>query len=118
MRTSNPPRHTGTINWGEDFSYSVYDELRHHTDGLSDVIAGGQMATDKVSVRIDGPPETADGNMVSGNFFSGLGVQLSRGRGFTAKDEADSASNMVITRVFTLPSGRRQSSSRALASPL
>ena len=35
--------------------------------------------------------------MVSGTFFSGLGVRMARGRGFTAQDEVDHAAVMVIS---------------------
>ena len=37
----------------------------------------------KVAVRVGTEPEEAEGDMVSGTFFSGLGVNLPRGRGFT-----------------------------------
>ena len=48
--------------------------------------------------------------MVSGTFFSGLGVKLARGRGFTEQDETDHAPLAVIsynywTRRFARRSG-------------
>ena len=51
-------------------------------------------------------PEEAEGDMVSGAFFSGLGVKLPRGRAFTEQDETDHAPIAVIsynywTRRFT-----------------
>jgi hypothetical protein len=39
LRTSNPPRGTGTIDWNDTFSYPVYDALRRQGGALSDVIA-------------------------------------------------------------------------------
>ena len=42
-------------------------------------------------------PDVAEGEMVSGNFFSGLGVKLARGRGFTEQDEASHAPVGVIS---------------------
>ena len=42
-------------------------------------------------------PEEAEGDMVSGDFFSGLGVKLMRGRGFTNQDEQDHAPLAVIS---------------------
>ena len=39
LRTSNPPRNTGTIDTTETFSYPVYDALRRQHDGLSAVVA-------------------------------------------------------------------------------
>ncbi len=44
----------------------------------------------KVAVRYGAEPEEAEGDMVSGTFFSGLGVKLPRGRGFTEQDENES----------------------------
>jgi len=35
LRTSNPPRGTGTIDSNETFSYSVYDVLRKQTSAVS-----------------------------------------------------------------------------------
>jgi predicted permease len=97
LRTSHPPRNTGTIDTEETFSYSVYDALRREHKGLAEIIAYVPLATGKIAVRTDGQPEEAEGDMVSGNFFSGLGVSLARGRGFTAQDETDHAPLAVIS---------------------
>jgi predicted permease len=97
LRTSNAPRGTGTIDSQDAFSYPVYDALRHQGDVLSDVIAIAGLSTDKVNVRIGAQPETAEADMVSGNFFSALGVKLARGRGFTPREETDQAQTMVIS---------------------
>jgi hypothetical protein len=42
-----------------------------------------------VAVRYGETPEEAGEFMVSGNFFSGLGIASARGRGFTLQEEAD-----------------------------
>jgi predicted permease len=97
LHTSNAPRGTGTIDDKETLSYPVYDALRRQPDVLSDVIAIAGLSTDKVNVRIGAQPETAEGDMVSGNFFSALGVELARGRGFTSQEETDHALTTVIS---------------------
>jgi hypothetical protein len=97
LRTSNPPRGTGTIDSNETFSYPVYDALRQQSRALSAVIAFAPLSTGKVAVRYGAQPEEAEGDMVSGAFFSGLGVRLARGRGFTAQDEKDHAPVAVIS---------------------
>jgi len=97
LRTSNPPRGTGTIDSNETFSFPVYDALRNQAKGLSDVIAYVPLSGSKVAVRFDALPEEAEGDMVSGNFFSGLGVALPRGRGFNKEDEANHAPIAVIS---------------------
>lgn len=106
LRTSNPPRGTGTIDSTVTFSYPVYDALRKQGRGLSPVMAYVPLSGDKVAVRYGAQPEEAEGDMVSGTFFSGLGVALARGHGFTEQDETGHTSNVVIsynywTRRFT-----------------
>jgi len=106
LRTSNPPRGTGTIDSNETFSYPVYDALRRQGKGLSPVMAYVPLSGSKVAVRVGAEPEEAEGDMVSGTFFSGLGVNLPLGRGFSAEDETNHAPLTVIsynywTRRFT-----------------
>lgn len=97
LRTSNPPRGTGTIDSTETFSYPVYDALRQQIRGLSPVMAYAPLSGSKVAVRYGAQPEEAEGDMVSGTFFSGLGVKLQRGRGFSEEDEENHASIAVIS---------------------
>lgn len=97
LRTSNPPRGTGTIDSNETFSYPVYDALRRQSRGLSPVMAYVPLSNSKVAVRYGAQPEEAEGDMVSGTFFSGLGVNLPRGRGFSEEDETNHAPIIVIS---------------------
>jgi len=97
LRTSNSPRGTGTIDTTQTFSYSVYDVLHKQTGGMSAVVAYVPLSGNKVAVRYGSEPEEAEGDMVSGTFFSGLGVRLQRGRGFTEQDEKDHAPIAVIS---------------------
>jgi len=97
LRTSNPPLQTGTIDTTETFSYPVYDALRQQNRGLSPVMAYVPLSGSKVSVRYGAEPEQAEGDMVSGTFFSGLGVKLAYGRGFSAQDESNHAPIAVIS---------------------
>jgi predicted permease len=110
LRTNHPPLRTGTIDTQETFSYPVYDALRRESKGLSPVMAYVPLSNSKVAVRIGAIPEEAEGDMVSGAFFSGLGVSLPLGRGFSTQDEADHAPLAVLsynywTRRFARDSG-------------
>jgi predicted permease len=96
LNTSGAPKRTGTIDSHETFSYPVYDALRQQHRALAQVIAYVPLSNDKVAVRYEAQPEEAEGEMVSGNFFSGLGVRLARGRGFTEQDETSHATIAVI----------------------
>jgi predicted permease len=97
LRTSNPPLRTGTIDTTETFSYPVYDALRQQHRGLSPVMAFVPLSNSKVAVRYGAQAEQAEGDMVSGTFFSGLGVKLAYGRGFSAQDESNHAPIAVVS---------------------
>ena len=97
LRTSFAPKGTGTIDSTQTFSYAIYDTLRHRTGGLSALMAYVPLSSSKVAVRIGSLPEEAEGDMVSGIFFSGLGVQIPEGRGFTEQDESTHAPLAVIS---------------------
>jgi predicted permease len=97
LRTSAPPRGTGTIDTTQTFSYPAYDALRHQNAGLSPVMAYVPLSGSKVAVRYGAEPEEAEGDMVSGTFFSGLGVNLPLGRGFSEEDETNHAPIAVIS---------------------
>jgi predicted permease len=100
LRTSDAPRGTGTIDNNETFSYAVYDALRKENRGLAPVMAYVPLSASKVAVRIGDSPEEAEGDMVSGSFFSGLGVSLPLGRGFSQDDEARHAPIAVISHNY------------------
>ncbi|MBS1799845.1 MAG: ABC transporter permease [Acidobacteria bacterium] len=94
---------TGAHNTGDEatsFSYAAYRELREHS-GLAEVIGFIPMSSSgKAPVRVGTVPEEAAGDMVSGNYFTGLGVGVELGRGLIEKDEDDHAPNVVISEKF------------------
>ena len=67
------------------FSYPVLEELRKKTEVFADLIAFKPIP---LTVTVDGIPELIDGEMVSGNAFSGLGVEPLLGRPLMAADDA------------------------------
>src|ERR1700719_1218461 len=90
----------GVGSSGDDdrsFSYPVFEALRKEHAVFSDLMAYVPLAVDKVAVRIGKDPEEAEGDMVSGNFFSGLGGSFTRGRGFTLKDETAHTNVAVLS---------------------
>jgi len=97
IETSNPPRGTGTVDTHQTLSYPVYDAMRRQTGALSAVMAYVPLSNTKVAVRYGAEPEVAEGEMVSGAFFSGLGVNLPLGRGFSSQDETDHAPLAVLS---------------------
>jgi predicted permease len=97
LRTSTSPSGTGTIDTEQTFPYSVYDALRHQNKALSPLMAYVPLSGSKIAVRYGQDPEEAEGDMVSGTFFSGLGVNLPLGRGFSEDDETNHAPVAVLS---------------------
>jgi predicted permease len=90
----------GASNTGDgdtSFSEPVFEALRKEPAAFSDLMAYVPLAIGKVAVRIGDDPEEAEADMVSGNFFSGLGTAFARGRGFTLEDETAHAPLAVLS---------------------
>ena len=93
----------GTGNTGDDetsVSYPVFEQLREQHDVFSDLIATAPLAIGRVSIRYGSESELGAGEVVSGNFFSGLGVQMVLGRGLTLEDETGHAPVVVLSYDF------------------
>ena len=91
---------SGASNTGDgdtSFSEPVFEELRKEHAAFSDLMAYVPLAIGKTPVRIGDDPEEAEADMVSGNFFSGLGAGFARGRGFTLEDETAHAPVAVLS---------------------
>src|SRR5271154_139710 len=91
---------SGASNTGDgdtSFSDLVFEQLRKEHGAFSDLMAYVPLAIGKVPVRIGEIPEEAEGEMVGGNFFSGLGAAFVRGRGFTPEDESAHAPLAVLS---------------------
>jgi predicted permease len=100
----------GGGNTGDDstsFTEPTFEALRQRTDVFEDLVAYVPMSfTGSVAVRTGTLPEEAEGEEVSGNFFSGVGARIEAGRGFTPADEKSHAALAVIsydywTRTFS-----------------
>jgi predicted permease len=91
----------GALNTGASetsFSEPVFEALRQRSDVFEDLIGYVPLSfNESVAVRHGVLPETAEGEEVSGNFFSGLSVRIERGRGFTFADETGHAPIVVLS---------------------
>jgi predicted permease len=93
----NQPLSTSQTGYGDmSMSLPVFEAMRTRGEVFTDVIGFAPLAFEKVAVRIGLEPEETWGEMVSGNFFSGLQVQPILGRGFTLNDESTHASIAVV----------------------
>jgi len=86
-----------TGNSTTSFSDPVFEDLRQDHHAFADLIAFVPLAIGKVAVRFGDTPEEIEGDMVSGNFFSGLGVSLARGHSFTLEDERNHSPVAVLS---------------------
>jgi predicted permease len=83
------------------FSLPVFKTLRQNRRAFADVMAFAPLSGDKVAVRIgDGRAEQAAGDMVSGNFFSGLGIRMAVGRALSMADEDANAPVAVLSYAY------------------
>ena len=93
-----PPGAGNTGDSNTSFSEAGFETLRQRSDVFEDLIAYVPLSfSGSVGVRHASLPEEAAGEEVSGNFFSGLGVRMAMGRGFTLDDEKSHASIAVIS---------------------
>jgi predicted permease len=83
----------GAQGTSENFPYQYYEQFRDRSQACSGVIASGGANNIKMSVGepgASGATESMLGEIVSGNFFSVLGVNAVIGRTLTADDDKES----------------------------
>jgi predicted permease len=94
----NQPLSTSQSGYHDDsLSLPVFEAMRQRHDIFAEVVAFAPLSFSKIPVRFGAEPEQARGELVSGNFFSGLGVTSYLGRLLTIQDEADNAPVAVIS---------------------
>jgi len=82
------------------FSLPVFEALRRDQGAFSDVMAFAPLGVGKVVVHAGNISDAATGEMVSGNFFSGLGVRMKVGGGFTIEDERRHTPMVVLSIAY------------------
>jgi hypothetical protein len=75
------------------FSYPGFEEFRSHNQVRSGIFGFAPLGfgKDSVNITIDGQASLATGDMVTGEYFSGLGVAPALGRAITEEDEKPGA---------------------------
>jgi len=93
-----PPGAGNTGDSSTSFSEVTFEALRQRRDVFEELIGYAPLGlTGSVAVRHDELPEEAEGEEVSGNFFSGVGARIERGRGFTLNDEKNHTPTAVLS---------------------
>ena len=93
-----PPLTIQTGNPELSFSYPAFDEFRTQNQALQSVFAFVPLGfrRQNTTVNVNGEPTLANGMMVTGGYFSGLGVTPIVGRAITEEDEQDSAPRVAV----------------------
>ena len=89
-----------TSNTGDpstSFSDYVFEHLREDHHVLETLVAYVPLGYNKISVRAGALPQEAAVDLVSGNFFTGLGVRPACGRMLSSDDEAKHAPVAVVS---------------------
>ncbi len=76
------------------FSYPVYVQLRKQSSAMEDLFAFKPL--DRQTVTVDGHAEALAAEMVSGNYYSSLGVRPQLGRGIQESDDGSPGSGPVV----------------------
>lgn len=79
---------------GNAFSYATFKRFQTQPAPLTDVFAF--TALDQLNVNVDGQAEVTSGQVVSGNYFAGLGVPFSLGRALTEADDQETANPVAV----------------------
>ncbi len=78
-------RHADSRGTENTFAYRTYEEFRDQNQVLSGLLAYHPL---RLTVSVDGQPESAEaGQLVSGNYYSVLGVDAALGRTITPDDD-------------------------------
>jgi predicted permease len=93
-----PPNTDSSGDSIRTFQMPVFQALRQRTDVFEQLVGYVPLSfTGSVAVRHGVLPEEASGDEVSGNFFSGIGVRIASGRGFSMDDESSHAAVAVLS---------------------
>ena len=76
------------------FSYPVYQQLRKQSPGMERLFAFKPL--DRLTVNVNGHPEAVGAELVSGNYYSSLGVRPQSGRGIEESDDGAVGSGPVV----------------------
>jgi predicted permease len=94
-----PPHFSQTGNDARySFSYPAFEQFVSQTQVLSSAFAFVRLGfnSQNTTVAVNGEPSLANGEMVTGDYFSGIGVVPLLGRGITETDEEKGAPRVVV----------------------
>jgi predicted permease len=69
---------------GTPFTFAIYQEMREHNEVFEDLVAFKDI--NRLTANVGGDPEPVDAELVSENFYSGLGIRPIAGRPIAPSD--------------------------------
>jgi predicted permease len=98
LHFKNQTAGTSQTGYGDmSLSEPTFEALRTQRQVFSDLVGFVPLSFAKTIVRFGDSPEEAAADMVSGDFFSGLGVLPVRGRVLTMEDESQHTQVLVLS---------------------
>jgi hypothetical protein len=85
----------GGARQGAVFSDTAYQTFVRENQTLSDLFAFAPIPG-PISVVVDGQPQAASGEFLSGGYYSGLGIDAFRGRTLTVEDDRPGAEPAAV----------------------
>ncbi len=76
-----------------NISYRTYERLREQQQVISEACYFAYAT--RINTSFNGSPEVIEGQLVSGSFFSTLGIEAALGRTFVAADDSETATQSV-----------------------
>lgn len=101
LHYKDQPERTSQTGYDDaSISQPVFEGLRQDRGVFSDLMAFVPLSAGKIGLRFGSDLQQGRGDMVSGNFFSGLGVRPALGRTFTFDDEKNHAPIAVLSYAY------------------
>ena len=91
---SNPKDPATGLRTTTSMSFPAFERFRDQNQTMSSVFAFASLGV--LNLNVDGQAETASGQVVSGNYFAGLGVSVFLGRAFTTEDDKTTAAPAAV----------------------
>jgi predicted permease len=91
---SNPKDPATGLRTTTSLSYPAFERFRDQNQTMASVFAFASLGS--LNLNVDGQAETASAQVVSGNYFGGLGVEAFLGRALTTEDDKTTAAPAAV----------------------
>ena len=101
LHYQDQPERTSQTGYDDaSISQPVFEQLRQEHRVFSDLMGFVPLSAGKIGIRFGDDLQQGRGDMVSGNFFSGLGVRAAIGRTFTLDNEKNHTQTAVLSYAY------------------